>query len=211
MKPKLIIFDCDGVLVDSERLSNQVFCQILNGYGLELTLDDMFEIFVGNTMNRCIQIITDMLGHSPPDSFETTYRTQVADVFKTDLKAVDGVEDIIINLNIPFCIASSGSHEKMKTTLGVTGLSQYFTSNIYSTRDVARAKPYPDVYLHAAEQMGFTPTECLVVEDSVLGVQAAKAAGMTVIGYTSSMSSEKLLAAGANLTIEHMHKLKELF
>lgn len=207
IEPNLIIFDCDGVLVDSERLSNTVFCKILNNYGLKLTLDDMFETFVGNSMQRCIEIITDMLGHPPPDNFETTYRTQVADVFKTDLKAVDGVEDIITSLDKPYCIASSGPHEKMKISLGVTGLSKYFSNNIYSTSDVARAKPYPDVYLHAAEQMGFTSNECLVIEDSVLGVQAAKAADMRVIAYAGYLSEERLLAAGADKIIKHMHEL----
>jgi len=210
MNYKLIIFDCDGVLVDSERLSNQIFCEILNGYGLDLTLDDMFEIFVGNSMNRCIEIITDMLGYPPPDNFEQIYRSKTAAAFKTDLKAIDGVEKIIQQLSKPYCIASSGPHEKMQITLSATGLSKYFNNNIYSTRDVKNAKPYPDVYLHAAEQMGFIAKDCLVIEDSTLGVQAGKAAGMTVIAYAGSLPKDKLLAAGADQVILHMSELTQL-
>jgi len=210
MNHSLIIFDCDGVLVDSERLSNQVFCKILNGYGLDLNLEDMFNIFVGNSMGQCINIITDMLGHSPPENFETTYRTQVAKAFKTDLKAVSGVEDILLHINKPYCIASSGPHEKMQITLGVTGLSQYFTNNIFSTYDVKNAKPHPDVYLHAAKTMGFKPKECLVIEDSTLGIQAGKAAGMQVIAYAGSMPEEKLLNAGADWVMHDMQQISKL-
>ena len=210
MKPNLIIFDCDGVLVDSERLSNQVFCDILNGYGLELNLEDMFRIFVGNSMAQCIKIIDEMLGYPPPDNFEATYRMQVANAFKTDLKAVDGVEDIIKSLDKPYCIASSGPHEKMQITLGLTGLNKYFAKNIYSTYDVENPKPYPDVYLHAAEQMGYTSDECLIIEDSTLGVQAGKDAGMYVIAYAGSLPEERLIDAGADKIIKHMSELKFL-
>ena len=209
MNYELIIFDCDGVLVDSELLSNQIFCEILNGYGLNLTLDDMFKVFVGNSMSRCIEIIETMLGHPAHENIEATYQERTTIAFERDLKAVEGIEAILQKLHSPYCIASSGSHSKMQTTLGTTGLIKYFDNNIFSTKDVARPKPHPDVYLHAAEQMGHATSKCLVIEDSPLGVQAGKAAGMTVIGFTGSMPELRLKDAGADMTMSSMLEISD--
>ena len=124
------------------------------------------------------------------------------------VEAVDGIETVLQHIDIPYCVASSGSHDKMKTTLGKTGLAKYFNDNIISSSEVAQGKPHPDIYLYAAESMGVPePARCLVIEDSPVGVQGAVAAGMTVFGYAELMKAEKLLAAGAHLTFDKMDNL----
>lgn len=206
---ELIIFDCDGVLVDSEKIANQVFADILNEEcGFSLSLEDMFQIFVGHSSGQCMDIITEMLGETPPPHLEQRYKKEINQALRSSVTAVVGIEKALDDLLTPFCVASSGSHEKMQTTLGKTSLLNYFEGKRYSTTEVARGKPYPDVYLHAANKMGgYDPSKCLVIEDSPLGVKGGKAAGMTVFGYTELMDKKKLIKAGANHTFDDMANL----
>ncbi len=208
----LIIFDCDGVLVDSERIANEVFAQVINEVcNLDFTLDQMFDHFVGNSQAQCLKVIEKMLGKPPPDVLADRYNLDINRALQNSVVAVAGIEQVLQQLEIPFCVASSGSHEKMRMTLGKTCLIDYFDGNIFSTSEVARGKPYPDIYLHAAQSMDVIDVKkCLVIEDSPVGITGAVAAGMTVFGYAELMPKTKLLAAGAHLVFERMEDLPDL-
>lgn len=205
----LIIFDCDGVLVDSEHIANAVFAKVLNEEcGFTLSLDDMFNTFVGHSSKQCMEIIETMLGTKPPDSLEARYKQEIDEALKLSVLPVPGIEQVLAQITIPYCVASGGSHEKMRITLGKTGLLPMFEGRLYSTSDVERGKPFPDIYLHAARSMGVNnPSGCLVIEDSPTGVSGARAAGMTVFGYSALMGNHKLLAAGAHHTFSNMARL----
>lgn len=207
---ELIIFDCDGVLVDSERLANQVFAEILRQEcGLSFSLQEMFETFVGRSSAQCMAIIEEMLGKEPPANLEQQYHQAINQALFDSVEPVKHIEICLKNLSIPYCVASSGSHEKMQITLGKTGLLQYVSGRIYSaTSDVDRGKPHPDIYLHAAKQAGVTsPSRCLVVEDSPMGVTGGVAAGMTVFGYAELTDRQRLLDAGAHHILDDMSEL----
>lgn len=208
----LIIFDCDGVLVDSERIANRVFARILKDVcDLEFTLDQMFDHFVGNSQAQCLNVIEKMLGRPPPGELGLRYQQDINQALVDSVVAVTGIHDALKDIDIPYCVASSGSHEKMQLTLGKTGLIDFFDGNIFSTSEVVRGKPFPDVYLHAAQSMGVTDVKkCLVIEDSPTGVTGAVAAGMNVFGYAELMPEEKLLAAGAHRVFSDMRKLQGL-
>ena len=206
---ELVIFDCDGVLVDSERLANAVFCEMLNKLGLKLTLEDMYRDFMGLSVSDCLQLIEDRLGKSPPPDFFAELNRQIRAAFKLSLNPVDGIVDALDRISIPYCVASSGDHEKMNLTLGLTGLLERFDGRIYSVTQVARGKPYPDLFLFAAESMGATPSRTAVVEDTEVGVRAGVAAGMTVFGYAGLIDPETLSDAGA-IVFNRMHLLPEL-
>ncbi len=205
----LIIFDCDGVLVDSERIANEAFANLLNDeFGLSLSLDDMFEIFVGHSSHQCIEIIEGMLGKKPPGDLEARYKNEINLALSSSVARVNGIGKAISDITIPYCVASSGSHEKMKLTLGKTNLLQFFENKLYSTSDVSRDKPFPDIYLHAAQNMGIAdPSTCLVVEDSPLGVKGGVNAGMTVFGFSELSNAKKLLDAGAHHIFDRMDLL----
>lgn len=207
----LIIFDCDGILVDSERIANAVFAKVLNEEcGFSLSLEDMFETFVGHSSQQCMDIIEQMLGHAPPPSLEARYHADINAALQKSVTAVNGIEKALAEISIPYCVASSGSYEKMQTTLGKTNLLAYFEGKLHSTADVARGKPFPDIYLHAANNMGYpNPRRCLVIEDSPLGVKGAVAAGMVVFGYAELMKPEKLMAAGAHHIFKDMSVLAD--
>ena len=205
----LIIFDCDGVLVDSERIANAVFAKVLEQEcGLQFSLEQMFDRFVGRSQVQCMQIVEDLTGKPPPSGLWHRYKQEINQELENKVEAVNGIESVLQNIDLPYCVASSGSHDKMKITLGRTGLEKYFNANIFSSSEVAHGKPYPDIYVHAAESMGVAePARCLVIEDSPVGVQGAIAAGMTVFGYAELMKADKLRAAGAHLTFDRMGNL----
>ena len=201
VQPALVIFDCDGVLVDSERIANREFAALLREIGLEFTLPQMFETFVGNSMPRCVEIITERLGHAPPDDLLDRYSAQVASMLPRELTAVAGVASLLDRLDasgIPYCVASNGEHPLMRIKLSVAGLLDRFEGKRFSSADVARPKPAPDLFLHAARIMNADPSRCVVIEDSALGVEGAHAAGMRVIGYADLMPEERLRSAGAD-------------
>ncbi len=205
----LIIFDCDGVLVDSERLANQVFASILSEEcELDFSLEEMFDRFVGRSKSQCMSIVEKLTGapHSP--RLAIRYEEEINAALENSVEAVAGVEVLLNNLNIPFCVASSGSHQKMRTTLGRTGLLRHVEGKLFSTSDVGRGKPFPDIYIHAARKMG-TPASprCLVVEDSPTGVEGAVNAGMTVFGYAELMDENHLRQAGAHHIFHSMEQL----
>lgn len=206
---KLIIFDCDGVLVDSERVANAVFAKVLEEEcGLLFSLEQMFDHFVGYSKAQCLQTVEEMTGAAPPPALADRYQQEINQALQDTVEPVNGIELVLQTIGTPYCVASSGSYEKMAATLGKTGLSKYFDGNIYSTSDVSQGKPHPDIYLHAARSSGIhDPGRCLVIEDSPVGVKGAVAAGMTVFGYSELMKAEKLLAQGAHRTFARMEDL----
>ena len=207
---QLVIFDCDGVLVDSERITNQVFADLLGELGLVFSLADMFEHFVGHSMAQCLDKIGGLLGRSPPADFVATYRARTRHALETQLRPVPGIEDALAQITIPCCVASSGEHEKMRLTLGLTGLLPRFEGRLFSVTEVARPKPAPDVFLYAAACCRVAPGDCVVVEDTPTGVAAAAAAGMTVFGYAALTPAHHLRAAGADHVFDRMSELPQL-
>ena len=200
------------MLVDSESVANEVFADVLREVcGLEFSLEEMFDIFVGHSKQQCLDKIEAMTGAPPPDELERRYREDINRALDDSVQAIDGIETVLRQLSLPCCVASSGSHEKMRMTLGKTGLLNYFEGNIFSTSEVDRGKPHPDIYLHAAAKMGAEdPSRCLVIEDSPIGVTGAVAAGMRVFGFAELMSARKLRDAGAHEVFARMSDLPTL-
>jgi HAD superfamily hydrolase (TIGR01509 family) len=207
---ELVIFDCDGVLVDSEPVATSTLAQMLRELGLDLTQEQIFQTFVGYSLPHCLRVIGGMLGRAPPATFLRDLQVRTFEAFRTELRAMPGIEYALDRLHVPFCVASSGDHEKMQTTLGITGLLPRFAGRIFSVTQVPRGKPAPDVYLFAAREMGSQPAACVVVEDASPGVQAGVAAGMTVFGYCAHTPEQELKAAGAHLTFDDLRRLPEL-
>jgi HAD superfamily hydrolase (TIGR01509 family) len=206
---QLVIFDCDGVLVDSERVTNQVFADMLGELGLAFTLDDMFEHFMGRSMAYCLARITELLGAPPPAGFEPDYRRRTKIVLAT-VTAIAGIEAVLDQLALPYCVASNGPREKMQISLTSSGLWSRVEGKLFSAYEVANPKPAPDLFLHAAAHHGIAPEACVVIEDSPTGVAAGVAAGMTVLGYTASMPAHRLREAGAHQLFDRMADLPAL-
>ena len=204
---ELVIFDCDGVLVDSERITNRIFCSMLNDLGLNVTLRDMFEHFVGHSMEQCIQIMTDMLGKAPPDTFLPELWQRCQEALASEVTPMAGVEAVLAELDIPYCVASSGDHAKIRLTLGTTGLLEQFEGRIFSVVDVERPKPFPDVFLLAASTHRVAPSRCVVIEDTPTGVRAGVAAGMKVCGFAANTPRHRLEEAGAHIVFDDMGEL----
>ena len=209
----LVIFDCDGVLVDSECLSNQVFADMLGELGIAVTLDYMYDNFKGHSMGYCLDLVTALLGRSPDPGFTDVYGKRLKHAFEAHLKAVPGIIkalDMVDAVGLPYCVASNGSHDKMRTTLGITGLLPRFEGKLFSITEVGRGKPAPDIFLHAAQRNGVVPEACLVIEDSPTGVQAGVAAGMTVFGYGALTPARTLLDVGCHRVFYDMAELPAL-
>ena len=183
-KYKCIIFDCDGVLIDSESIAIGVLVDMANTLGANMDFEKALIALKGTSFSSCMAIISKRIGKALPETFETDYREKTFAAFKQDIQPISGIKTVLQNLDIPFCVASSGPENKIRLNLEVTGLLSYFGDNIFSCYTIQKWKPEPDVFLWAAKTMGFQPNECLVVEDSVSGVKAALAGGFHVFGYT---------------------------
>jgi HAD superfamily hydrolase (TIGR01509 family) len=207
MRFALVIFDCDGVLVDSELITSRVFSTMLNELGLQVSVEGVFEQFVGRSMEQCLEMIESMLGRAVPEDFTREYRQRMTAALHSELTAVPGIEAALDAIQIPYCVASNGTREKMQTTLGVTGLLPRFKDKLFSVSEVARGKPFPDVFLYAAAQSGAAPRDCAVIEDTATGVAAGVAAGMTVFGYCARTPAQRLVEAGAHFTFDRMGDL----
>lgn len=210
MVPDLVIFDCDGVLVDSEPIANRVFGRMLAEQGLVLTDAQMFELFVGRTTGDCLALAADRLGRPLPVDFEAEHDRRLFDALAAELAPVSGVAQVLDRLASPFCVASNGDPDKVRFSLGKVGLLPRFEGRLFSAAEVARGKPAPDLYLHAARRMGAAPETCVVVEDSPAGVAAGVAAGMTVLGFTASTPAARLREAGAHRLFADMAELPVL-
>jgi len=206
----LIIFDCDGVLVDSEVLSVAVDERVLAGLGVPMTQAEIIEEFVGRSHDHFVTVVEQRLGRRLPEDWEEQYEHLYRAAFEERLRPVDGIVDVLDRITWPTCVASSGSHDKIRFTLGLTGLLPRFEDRVFSVDDVARGKPEPDLFLHAATRLGHDPDRCVVVEDSPYGLAAALAAGMTAIGYAGGVNDRTRLARTGVTLIDHMHALREV-
>ncbi len=209
-RPVLIIFDCDGVLVDSERACNQVMADLLAEHGLRLTLEETIERFIGRSVAQCIAIITELLGKAPPGDFQSRLSQRTRAALEAELTAVPGVDEMLSTLAEPYCVASNGNRAKMTFTLGHTGLLERFAGRMFCADDVAAPKPAPDLFLHAARRFDADPSRCIVVEDTPTGVAAARAAGMTALGFAALTPVSRLRDAGAHATFSQMRELQGL-
>jgi HAD superfamily hydrolase (TIGR01509 family) len=181
-EPDLIIFDCDGVLVDSEVLSCRCLSRVLAGYGIELGVDQALDLFLGRSVTAVLDYY-QALGRSIPERFSTELKTEVRTAFVSSLGSIEGVRSVLAGLQIPHCVASSSDVDRVSFSLSLTGLAPHFDRRLYTSQMVERGKPAPDLFLYAAERMQADPRRTLVIEDSVSGVTAGKAAGMTVWGF----------------------------
>ena len=183
MKYKCIIFDCDGVLVDSETISSGTLADLARPYGLDISYELAFKQFAGKPATYIFSYIEGKIGHRLPGDFEKLFREQSFKAFEENLQPIEGIHALINRLNIPFCVASSGPMEKIKRNLTTTNLIDKFVENIFSAYQIQKWKPEPDLFLHAARTMGFAPHECAVVEDSISGVEAGIAGGFDVYAF----------------------------
>jgi HAD superfamily hydrolase (TIGR01509 family) len=201
--PELVVFDCDGVLVDTEVLQVAVEAQVLTDLGWPMERDEVVRRWMGRTAATQHADIAERLGEEAAARHEELSRRQVHDTFDRELVEVEGVSallDVLDGAGVPTCVASSGSHERMARTLGITGLAARFEGRIFSALEVEHGKPAPDLFLHAASRMDADPSTCVVLEDSVPGVQAGVAAGMRVLGYGSGLADpDALRDAGAEV------------
>jgi HAD superfamily hydrolase (TIGR01509 family) len=181
----LVIFDCDGVLVDSEPISNRILAERLTAIGLPTSTEQSIGDYMGRSWASCEALIEQRLGRPLPEGFADGYHEELYAALRSEVEPVAGVVAALDAIAAPVCVASSGSHEKIRTSLGTTGLLERFDGRIFSATDVLHGKPAPDLFLHAAAAMGHEAADCVVVEDSPAGVAAARAAGMTVLGYAA--------------------------
>ena len=201
----LVIFDCDGVLVDSEPLACASFSRALKAQGLDWSVEETMRRLMGLSLKTSLEICEAELGRKLPGDFLEKMQAVTYQTFRdAPLRAVAGVEDAVTALQaagLDTCVASSGAPEKIRFTLGLTGLWDLFDGRIFSAAQVPRGKPFPDLFLHAAISMNVQPFDCVVVEDSLPGVQAARAAGMRALAYAGEpyANREALQKAGAQV------------
>jgi HAD superfamily hydrolase (TIGR01509 family) len=207
---ELLILDCDGVVVDSERITTRVLAEMLNEMGLCVEIEQVAHRFSGHTFARTLSLIAEHLGAPLPQDFATAYTERTFAAMEAELRPVPGIEAVIDQLAIPYCIASNGPHVKMHKTLGLTSLLHRFKGRMFSSADVARGKPAPDLFLFAARHFRIEPSSCLVVEDSATGVTAALAAGMRVYGFAGGTPGDRLHEAGAHKVFYQMSELPAL-
>ncbi|MCF3105788.1 HAD family hydrolase [Streptomyces roseoverticillatus] len=211
IKPiELVIFDCDGVLVDSERIAVRVQIALGAQLGWPLTEDEVIARFVGRSNASIHELLSARLGEETATIWQEQSEHLHREAVDAGLTPVDGLPEALDAITLPTCIASSGSHAKMRHTLGRTGLYERFVGRIFSATEVARGKPAPDLFLHAARQMGVDPAACVVVEDSRPGVQAARAAGMRAFGYAGGLTPAEQLEGPGTVVFHDMRKLPGL-
>ncbi|GAA3373980.1 HAD family hydrolase [Streptomyces sannanensis] len=212
MRYDLVIFDNDGVLVDSEPISNTILADCLTELGHPTTYEDSIRDYMGSAMHRIHELVLERTGQRLPADFDDAFHARVFAAFERGLEPVPGVTEVLEKLaadEVPYCVASSGSHERIRVGHRKTGLDRWFGDDIvFSAQDVGRGKPAPDLFLYAAERMGVSPERCVVVEDSRLGVEAARAAGMDVYGFTAMTPAGRLPRANGYFT--SMGQLAEL-
>lgn len=200
MDVQLLIFDCDGVLVDSERLSAAVMRTMAAELGVAFTSEEALDLIRGRKVAEWVEELSELVSGGVPGGFVEEFRGRTAAMFDAHLRPVPGVEQVLRDVRLPHCLASSAPIEKIRHTLGLTGLLPHFEGRMYSAYEVGSWKPAPGLFLHAARDLGMRPENCVVVEDSLPGVRAGVAAGMTVLGYAPHGSGmEQVLAeAGAS-------------
>jgi len=207
---ELVIFDCDGVLVNSEPIAVRIDVAMLAELGLTMTEEEVIERFVGRSPEVIVQAVEAELGHPPPDGWFERAEDRLRRALASELMPVDGIVEALQQITQPACVASSSGPENLRLKLELTGLYDRFAGHIFSATEVTNGKPAPDLFLHAARQMGVEPAGCVVVEDSRYGVQAARAAGMDVLGYAGGLTPADVLAGPRTIVFEDMRSLPEL-
>jgi HAD superfamily hydrolase (TIGR01509 family) len=188
--PDLIIFDCDGVLIDSEVLSHKVLVDILAEYGVHITLKEALEKYCGASSAATTKDIVARFKIELPTEYKEKAFARRTELFEKHLKVMPGIFEFLTELSAKKCVASSSSLKRLRQTLGLVGLWDLFAPNVFSTELVKNGKPAPDLFLYAARQMNTPPSSCLVIEDSIAGVRAAKAANMRVFGFVGGSHCE---------------------
>ena len=211
----LIIFDCDGVLVDSEVISCRAHADVLTRHGYPISSDQVLKRFLGVSDREARQTIEREMGRELPDDFEAQMKQAALNRYASELTAIPYIGEAIAAIDLSKCVASSGTPEKIRHGLTSAGLFDALAPHIFSAVQVARGKPAPDLFLFAAEQMETAPQRCVVIEDSVPGVTGGRAAGMTVLGFhggghCTEGHAELLRAAGAHVTFDDMWQLPDL-
>jgi HAD superfamily hydrolase (TIGR01509 family) len=211
MQPvRLVIFDCDGVLVDTERIAVKIDAVVLTRLGWPMTEAEVIERFMGRSDAYMVSQVEAHLGRALPPDWEAPFQHLYRDAFEAELAPVPGVVEALDRITTATCVASSGTHEKIRYTLGLTGLYERFEGRIFSVTEVAHGKPAPDLFLHAAKQMDVDPAHCAVVEDSRYGIEAAHAAGMRAFGYAGGLTSRERLADAGAVVFDDMRDLPRL-
>jgi HAD superfamily hydrolase (TIGR01509 family) len=211
----LVIFDCDGVLVDSEVISCRAHAEVLTRHGYPITSEQVFHRFLGRSTRQANIEVEAELGRALPDDFHVQLQDELFRTFEAELEAVSHIGAALDEIDRAVCVASSGSHQRMRVTLGRTLLYDRFAPNIFSASQVANGKPAPDLFLFAARQMNVAPERCIVIEDSAAGIAGAIAAGMPVLGFHGGSHcregyGKKLQDAGAAMIFDDMRHLPDL-
>ena len=206
----LVIFDCDGVLIDSERIAVRVDAIVLERLGWPLSEEEIIERFMGRSEAYMTGEIERAIGRTLPAGWEGEFAPLYREALQVELEPVDGVIETLEAISTPTCVASSSTHERLRFTLGLTGLYDRFDGRIFSSMDVTNGKPAPDLFLHAAATLGAEPARCAVVEDSRYGVEAARAAGMHAFGYAGGLTAAERLAGPATTVFHDMRELPAL-
>jgi HAD superfamily hydrolase (TIGR01509 family) len=212
MKPTsfdLVIFDCDGVLVESEPLAARVFVQILAEHGFEINYEEYLRKFSGAILSKRLEVTAKTLNWTPPANFMSVFNERLAPLTESELKIVPGIHALIESLSVPICVASNGSREEIALRLRIANLTEHFGSAIFSGLEVPHPKPAPDVFLAAAKSFNIPSDRCIVIEDSVSGVTAGVRAGMKVYGHAAFTPRASLLEAGA-IPFDNMMELKSI-
>lgn len=186
MRLRLVIFDCDGVLIDSEPIANRVFRDRLELAGLKLSLAEVMREFVGKTRDGCLVRATELLGHPLPPRFGEEWDEALFRALEAEVKPVDGIPELLDSLTVPWCVASNGNRDRMMLALEAAGLGERVRGKLFTAAEVAHPKPAPDLFLHAAKRLGAAASESAVIEDTPTGVRAAVAAGMATFGYAGA-------------------------
>ncbi|MEP1386135.1 MAG: HAD family hydrolase [Paraglaciecola sp.] len=210
---KLIIFDCDGVLIDSEILSKRVLLKMLNELGAKASGDYFDRHFLGHSYEHVSAKILEDYGVVLPKQFKDDYHQSLMQTFSKELVPTPELKVLLSQLKLPICVATSSSPERVKHALSVTELTDYFTNCVFTSSEVKRGKPAPDIFLHAAKKMGVPPEHCLVIEDSTAGITAAKAANIPVIKYAGASHLKNLRTEVSNVKDDAVtiHEWKQLF
>jgi HAD superfamily hydrolase (TIGR01509 family) len=207
---ELVIFDCDGVLVDSEPISIRIDVEMFAEVGMTVSEQEVIERFVGRSPEELARAVEEQLGHPPPDGWEQRGERRLRRALEAELQPVPGIREALERISLPVCVASSSPPDRLRFKLELTSLYERFAGRIFSATEVANGKPAPDLFLHAAHEMGADPAKCVVVEDSRYGVQAARAAGMDVLGYAGGVTPGDVLAGQRTIVFDDMRSLPEL-
>jgi HAD superfamily hydrolase (TIGR01509 family) len=209
MKWDAVIFDCDGTLVDSERLGNEVLVEHASGFGIDLTIEEAIARFRGVQMAECVSQLEALRGCPLSPTFASELRERMREAFISRLRPMDGAAELVASLVVPYCVASSGPREKTELSLSVAGLLAHFEGKVFSSYEVKQWKPDPGLFLHAAEALGVAPQRCAVVEDSMPGVRAGLAAGMTVFALSAGQPANPIPQEVC--VVAHLKALHDIF